>query len=323
MSYHITVIGSAFDAGHIEHIRTAADAAGCTVRFCPDWDSSLPHLAQTEILFAPSDSRSPSMIPEMPRLKWFSSYYAGVDPLVVPGVLPEGVLLTNGSGAYGITIAEHIIMVSLMLMRRMPEYEHFVRTHQFRSDLVIGSLYDANVVVCGTGDIGTQFAKRVRAFCPATVIGLNRTGHEAEGFDRVLPISRLDEVLKDADLLVLTLPGTPHTDDLLTAGRIASMKKTAFLVNVGRGNCIDQTALIDALNRGDLAGAALDVFRTEPIPENDPAWNTPGLLVTPHCSGKMTMQYTRDTLVAGFCDNLRRFCEGQPMNNVVDFSLGY
>ena len=323
MGYHITAVGSAFDAGHIENIRNTAASLGCTVRFCPDWDSSLPHLAQTEILFAPSDSRSPSMVPEMPHLKWFSSYYAGVDPLVVPGVLPEGVLLTNGSGAYGITIAEHIIMVSLMMMRRMPEYEHFVRTRQFRSDLVIGSLYDANVVVCGTGDIGTQFAKRVRAFCPASVIGLNRTGHDAEGFDRVLPMSRLDEVLPQADLLVLTLPGTPHTDDLLTAGRIASMKKTAFLVNVGRGNCIDQNALIDALKAGNLAGAALDVFRTEPIPENDPAWNTPGLLVTPHCSGKMTMQYTRDTLVDGFCENLRRFCTGEPMHNVVDFSLGY
>jgi phosphoglycerate dehydrogenase-like enzyme len=101
------------------------------------------------------------------------------------------------------------------------------------------------------------------------------------------------------------------------------MKKTTFLINVGRGNCIDQDALIRALNSGDLAGAALDVFRTEPIPENDPAWNTPNLLVTPHCSGKMTMQYTRDTLVAGFCENLRRFCTGEPMHNVVDFSLGY
>ena len=84
MGYHITAVGSAFDAGHIENIRNTAASLGCTVRFCPDWDSSLPHLAQTEILFAPSDSRSPSMIPEMPHLKWFSSYYAGVDPLVVP-----------------------------------------------------------------------------------------------------------------------------------------------------------------------------------------------------------------------------------------------
>jgi len=323
MRWSVTVVGSAFDAGHIEKIRATSDSLGCAVRFCPNWDAALPHLAGTQILYAPSDARSPEMIRQAPHLRWFASCYAGVDPLLAPGVLPEGVLLTNGSGAYGITIAEHIIMVSLMMMRRMPEYEHFVDTRQFRSDLMIGSLYGANVVVCGTGDIGTQFAKRLRAFCPAAITGINRTGHEAPDFDRVLPVSRLEEVLPEADLLVLTLPGTQQTDDLITKERLASMKPTAFLVNVGRGNCIDQAALIDALKEKRLAGAALDVFRTEPIPEGDPAWNTPGLLVTPHCSGKMTMQYTRDTLVDSFCDNLRRFCTGQPMHNLVDPVLGY
>ena len=323
MTYNVCVIGSAFDGGHVEKIRSAAEAENCNVRFFPDADNALPHLKDAHILFAPSDARSPALIRQAPELKWFSSYYAGVDPLMAPGALPEGVLLTNGSGAYGITIAEHLIMVCLMLLRRMPEYETFVDHRQFRSDLVIGSLYGANVVVCGTGDIGFQFAKRLRTFCPAAIIGINRTGHEVEGFDRVLPMDDLDQVLPDADLLVLTLPGTRQTDDLITKERLASMKKTAFLVNVGRGNCIDQDALIDALNHGRLAGAALDVFRTEPIPERDPAWNTPGLLVTPHCSGKMTMRYTRDTLVDGFCDNLHRFCRGETLHHVVDPKLGY
>lgn len=323
MSYNVCVIGTSFDAGHIEKIRSAAAAQNCSVCFYPDHDAALHHLADTHILFAPSDARSPALIKGAPKLKWFASCYAGVDPLMAPGAFPKDVLLTNGSGAYGITIAEHLIMVSLMLLRRMPEYEAFVDSRQFRSDLVIGSLYGANVVVCGTGDIGTQFARRLRAFCPAAIIGVNRTGHEAEGFDRVLPIEELDQVLPQADLLVMTLPGTRETDGLISAQRLASMKKSAFLVNVGRGNCIDQDALIDALNSGRLAGAALDVFRTEPIPADDPAWNTPGLLVTPHCSGKMTMQYTRDTLVDTFCDNLRRFCTGEPLKHQVDLSLGY
>ena len=323
MAYEIAVVGTAFDAGHIEKIRAAALAQNCTVSFYPDADAAIPHLGSTQILFAPTNSQSPELVKNAPGLKWFASYFAGVDPLMVPGILPENVLLTNGSGAYGITIAEHMIMVSLMLMRRMPEYQQFVENREFRSDLMIGSLYDANVVICGTGDIGSQFAKRLRAFCPSRIIGLNRTGKTAEGFDEVLPMSRLDEVLPQADLVAMTLPGTPFTDNLISADRIASMKKTAFLINVGRGNCIDQDALIHALNSGDLAGAALDVFRTEPIPENDPAWNTPNLLVTPHCSGKMTMQYTRDTLVDSFCENLNRFCSGQPMFHVVNPALGY
>ena len=323
MAYEIAVVGTAFDAGHIEKIRAAAQAQNCTVSFYPDADTAIPHLGNTQILFAPTNSQSPELVKNAPGLQWFASYFAGVDPLMVPGVLPENVLLTNGSGAYGITIAEHMIMVSLMLMRRMPEYQQFVENREFRSDLMIGSLYDANVVICGTGDIGSQFAKRLRAFCPSGIIGLNRTGKTAEGFDEVLPMSRLDEVLPQADLVALTLPGTPLTDNLISADRIVSMKKTAFLINVGRGNCIDQDALIHALNSGDLAGAALDVFRTEPIPENDPAWNTPNLLVTPHCSGKMTMQYTRDTLVDSFCENLNRFCSGLPMLHVVNPALGY
>ena len=323
MAYNIAVIGTAFDAGHIEKICGTAEKNGCTVSFYPDHDAALPCLSDVDVIFGPSDGRSPALVKAAENLKWFASYYAGVDPLMVPGAFREGVLLTNGSGAYGVTIAEHMIMVSLMLLRRMSEYQQLVANRDFRSDLMIGSLYGATAVICGTGDIGVNFARRLRAFCPAKIIGVSRSGRPVEGFDQVLPISRLDEVLGSADLVTMTLPGTKETNDLISRERIAAMKPTAILLNVGRGNCIDQDALIEALNAGKLAGAALDVFRKEPIPQEDPAWNTPNLLVTPHCSGKMTMKFTRDTLVETFCDNLGRFCTGQPMKNLVDPGLGY
>ncbi|MGM9627194.1 MAG: D-2-hydroxyacid dehydrogenase [Faecousia sp.] len=304
-------------------MRSAAEENHCTVSFYPDIDAALPCLADCDILFAPSNAQSPALVKQAVNLKWFASYFAGVDPLLQPGVLRKNILLTNGSGAYGITIAEHMIMVSLMLLRRMPEYAAFVKNKEFRSDLMIGSLYGANVVICGTGDIGQSFAQRLLAFCPAKITGVNRTGRNVQGFDSVIPMERLDAVLPQADVLALALPGTKHTEGLISAQRIAAMKKTAILLNVGRGSCIDQDALIDALNEGQIAGAALDVFRTEPIPQDDPAWNTKKLLVTPHCSGKMTMQYTRDTLVNTFCENLKRFCEGSPLLHVVDTELGY
>ena len=323
MAYNITVVGTAFDHLHKQQLLAAASDTGCTLRFCETYDDALPYLSKTHILFAPSDARSPEIVRVTPNLVWFASYFAGVDPLVKSGVLPKDVLLTNGSGAYGVTIAEHMIMVTLMMLRRYPEYREFVDTKQFRSDLMIGSLYGSTVVIAGTGDIGSKFAQRLRAFQPAKIIGINRSGRTAPGFDEVYPISRIEEVLPQADILALTLPATPETNDLITRERFAMMKETAFLVNVGRGNCLDQDALIDALNEGKLAGAALDVFRTEPIPENDPAWNTKNLLVTPHCSGKMTMAYTRDTLVDTFCENLRRFHKGEPMLHRVDPELGY
>lgn len=323
MSRKIAVIGTAFDSRHLEKIRATAAEQGCSVAFYPGHDEALPHLGDVDILFGPSDARSPELVRAAPGLKWFASYYAGVDPLVKARVLGEDVLLTNGSGAYGVTIAEHMIMVTLMLLRHYGEYREFVENKEFRSDLMIGSLYDATVVICGTGDIGQQFARRLRAFCPAKIIGVNRTGRAVEGFDEIVPIEALDRVLPQADVLALTLPGTPQTNNLISKERLAAMKKTALLVNVGRGNCLDQDALVEALNSGNLAGAALDVFRTEPVPEDDPVWNTRNLLFTPHCSGKMTMAYTRDTLVNTFCENLTRFCAGLPLKHMVDKSLGY
>lgn len=323
MFHSIAVLGTAFDENHKAKIRTAAESCGCTVRFYQTHDEALPNIGDSTIFFGPSDARSPEMVKAMPNLNWFASYFAGVDPLLPAGRLPEDVILTNGSGAYGVTIAEHMTMVTLMMLRRYPEYYQMVQNKDFSSDLMIGSIYGANIVICGTGDIGSKFAARLRAFCPAQIIGVNRTGRAVEGFDRVIPMPEIDTVIPEADILALTLPGTPLTNNLISRDRIAAMKKGSYIVNVGRGNSIDQDAVIDALNAGHLAGAALDVFRTEPVPQEDPAWNTEGLLFTPHCSGKMTMAYTRDTLVDSFCDNLLRFHKGEPMRHVVDRSLGY
>lgn len=323
MNRIIAVIGTAFDENHKHRLQTAAESCGCTIRFYPDNDAAIPHMQDIQIVFGPSDGRSPDLVKASPKLEWFASYYAGVDPLIKTQVLSPDQILTNGSGAYGVTIAEHMTMVTLMMLRRYPEYYDFVQAKQFRSDLMIGSIYGATIVICGTGDIGGNFARRLRAFCPAKIIGVNRSGRCTPDFDEVVKIENIESILPQADVLALTLPGTPETNNLISRDRIAMMKKGAFLVNVGRGNCLDQDAVIDALNEGHLAGAALDVFREEPIPENDPAWNTPGLLVTPHCSGKMTMVFTRDTLVDTFCENLKRFHSGEPMLHVVDKSLGY
>lgn len=323
MNRNIAVIGTAFDENHKRRLEAAAEATGCTVRYYTDNDAAIPHMQDVQIAFAPSDGRSPDLVKAAPGLQWFASYYAGVDPLIRTQVLSKDTVLTNGSGAYGVTIAEHMVMVTLMMMRRYPEYYGFVQTKQFRSDLMIGSLYGSTVVICGTGDIGSNFARRLRAFCPAKIIGVNRSGRCGADFDEVVKIEDIETVLPKADVLALTLPGTAETNNLISAERISMLKNSAFIVNVGRGNSIDQDAVIAALNAGRLAGAALDVFREEPIPEQDPAWNTPGLLVTPHCSGKMTMAFTRDTLVDTFCENLKRFHEGKPMLHVVDKSLGY
>ena len=323
MTHNIAVIGTAFEDRHREKITALAEKYGCPAAFYPSHLEAVPHLADTTILFGPSDVHSPKAVAAAPELKWFASFYAGVDPLLAPGVLPEGVLLTNGSGAYGVTIAEHLTMVTLMLLRRNPEYRQLVAQKGWRNDLKIRSIYGATFVICGTGDIGSKYAQRLRPFCPGKIIGVNRTGRAAEGFDEIVTIENLDKVLPQADVLVLTLPGTPLTANLITKERLALMKEDAYLINIGRGSCLDQEALVEALNAGKLAGAALDVFRTEPIPQEDDTWEAKNLIITPHCSGQMTLRYTRDTLVDMFCENLHRFFEGKPLLHTIDRELAY
>lgn len=323
MMHKIAVIGTAFEDHHKAKIRHTADTFGCDVAFYPSHEAALPYLKDTTIIFGPSNPQSPESVRNAPNLQWFASFFAGVDPLLAPGVLPEEVLLTNGSGAYGVTIAEHLVMVTLMLLRRNPEYQQLVAQKGWRNDLKIRSIYGSTIVICGTGDIGSKFAQRLRPFCPARIIGVNRTGRAAEGFDEIVPIENLDSVLPLADVLVLTLPGTPLTNNLISRQRLALMKADAYLINIGRGNCLDQEALVEALNAGTLAGAALDVFRQEPIPQEDPTWEARNLLITPHCSGQMTLAYTRDTLVDMFCENLSRFCQNQPLLHLIDRELAY
>lgn len=323
MTYNIAVVGTAFEEKHVQKIQETAKTHGCTAAFFSSHAEASAHLQDTHIIFGPADANSPKSAKAAPNLKWFASYFAGVDPLLKDGVLNEDVILTNGSGAYGVTIAEHLTMVTLMLMRRNLEYQQLVANKVFRNDLKIRSIYGSTIVICGTGDIGSKFAQRLRPFCPAKIIGINRTGQTAEGFDEIYPINEIDSILPLADVFALTLPGTPLTNNLITRERLALMMDTAFLINIGRGNCLDQDALVEALNAGRLAGAALDVFRTEPVPQDDPVWNTPNLLFTPHCSGQMTLAYTRDTLVDLFCENLTRFCQGQNLLHVIDRAQAY
>ena len=176
----------------------------------------------------------------------------------------------------------------------------------------------------GTGDIGSAFARRVKAFEPKSVVGLCRSGECSErSFDRIYRIDELDGVLRETELLVMCLPGTPETEGILSKERMELLPDDAYVVNVGRGSAIDEDALMECLESGKLAGAALDVFRNEPIPEGSPLWNTKNLLITPHVAGNLTIDHTLDTNVAMFCEDLIRYSEGKTLEHAVDKQLGY
>lgn len=320
MSRVICVVNEFINGSHKEQINATAEKCGFTVRYYQTKEEAAGHVSDGEVLFA----HWRSLLAEMPKLKWYCCSYAGVDPYQPPYRFPEGVMLTNSSGAYGVTIAEHLLMVTLMLQRRMLDYSEIVRSRGWINDLPVRSVQGSRITLLGTGDIGTTFAQRVRALCPKSIVGVNRSGRKPdEVYDAVYPMSELDKVLAETDILVMSLPSTPETVGVMGRDRIALLREDAILINVGRGSAVDQAALMDALNAGKLGGAALDVMTPEPLPADDPLWSTKNILLTPHVAGNMTLGYTCDKTVSMFCEDLENYAAGRPMEHLVDLKRGY
>lgn len=218
-------------------------------------------------------------------------------------------------------------MVTLMLLRRMPEYEGIMARGEWENDLPVRSLQGSEITILGTGDLGTTFARKARALGAGRIVGVSRSGKPRPGtegvYDELHSFRELDALLPRTELLVMALPGTPETTGLLSAERIALLPSTAYLVNVGRGTALDQAALADALNSGRLAGAALDVMVPEPLPAGDPLRRARNLILTPHVAGNMTLGHTCDVNVRMFCEDLARYAAGQPLRHLVDRTRGY
>ena len=303
-----------------KRISLVADKYGASIAFYSSTSPAIPNLADAEIVYG----SSPELIEHAPNIKWFCAASAGIDNYVKSGVF-EGrdILLTNSSGAFGLTIAEYIIMMSLYMMRRMPEYDKFIREKVWTGYMPIKNLKDSNIVVLGTGDLGSAFAKRVRAFEPKSLIGVSKSGNPVEHFDRVVKTDDLNDVVSDVDLLVMCLPGTPETTGILSRELIDRMPDSAYVVNVGRGSAVDEDALVSALKEGRLAGATLDVLRTEPLPPESPLWDVPNLYITPHISGQETTDWTKDKNYDMFAEDLENYLSGNPLVYLADIRKGY
>ena len=302
-------------------IDAAAEAAGFMVHYYDTQAALTPHIGDYEVLFG---HPVPALLRQASQLKWLCSDYAGVEKYLDDAVWPRpDCLLSNASGAYGPTISEHILMVLLMLLRRMPEYQADLCQRQWTFHTPIRSIIGSHVVMLGTGDIGSHTARRLKAL-GASVTGVCRSGRSKEpAFDRVVPIQELDSVLPSADALVMALPSTPETEGVLSRERIALLPERAYVVNVGRGSAIDQNALVEALVQRKLAGAALDVMTPEPLPADDSLWDCPNTIITPHVSGNMSLGLTCDIDVDMFCADLARYAAGEPLANLVDRTRGY
>ena len=323
MSRDICICLNFITEAHKSKIRETAEALGFTAHFFSgeQKEEAIECLQHCEIFYG----HTPSLLRAASAdLKWYCCAFAGVDPYCKDdGIFANPDCLLTNSNSYGVTISEHVIMVLLMMMRRMPEYTEVVRRHGWENQLPVRSIRSSAFTVLGTGNIGMNVAERLRGMGASRVIGLSRSGAPAAVFDEVYPISKLDDLLPHTETLIMALPGTAETLHILNRERIALLPANAYVINVGRGSAVDQDALRDALNAGQLAGAALDVFVPEPLPEDHPLWDTKNLIITPHISGNLTLGYTCDRNVEMFCEDLANYAAGRPLKGLVDRKLGY
>ena len=264
-----------------------------------------------------------AMLHGSPALEWLQTNSAGVEAYIQPGVLAGDTLLTNATGAYGLAIAEHMLGMLLELFKKLELYRDAQKSGAWQSQGAVKAVYGSTVLVLDMGDIGGEFAARCKAL-GAKVIGVRRSPRPCPEYaDEVHLLEDLDSLLPQADVVAVTLPGTDATRGLMSRERLAKMKEGAVLLNVGRGFIVDTEALCDALERGHLSGAGVDVTDPEPLPPTHRLWNIPTAVVTPHISGFYHLRDTHERIVGIFLENLRHFQAGEPLRNLVDFATGY
>lgn len=265
------------------------------------------------------------LVQQAEKLRWVQMTWAGTDIYTRREGFPAQVQLTNASGAFGRTISEYVLAGILAMYRNLPQYREQQKQAVWQSVGAERTLFGRTVLILGTGDLGSNVAKRLSGFDTVTV-GVRRTAGEAlPYFDEVRTFAELDALLPQADIVVGCLPNTPETAGLLSEKRLRSMKKDALLVNVGRGTLLSTDTLARVLADGQLSGAVLDVTDTEPLPATSPLWRMENVLLTPHVSGRGFGhdQGTEKLVWEIVTANLARYLEGKPLRNVVDMSRGY
>src|SRR5262245_37068666 len=274
-----------------------------------------PYIGSADILLTFGAHMADHVLEKGVKLRWIQALGTGVDGIVDRPPFREGVLVTNMHGLHGDSVPEAAIMLMLALARDLPRAmrnRNERKWERYPSRLLKGK----TVGIFGVSAIAKSLAPKCKSFGMG-VVGITSSVRPMEGFDRMVHRDRLEETVRGLDFLVLLTPYTSETHGIVGAGVLAAMKPTAFLVNLARGGIVDEEALVRALREKRLAGAALDVFATEPLPQDHPLWSMDNVIVTPHLGG-FHDQYAEQALPT-VEENLRKFLAGDidDMKNIV------
>jgi phosphoglycerate dehydrogenase-like enzyme len=257
-------------------------------------------------------------------IRWIHTSTAGFDWLLLPEVI-EGIdkghlEVTRSASTYSRAIGEFVVGAIFLLAKKFPELLNAQAERKWTVTEPL-ELSQMTLGIVGAGAIGSEVAWRARAL-GMRIIGIQRTPKATENFDEVLPPDQLLKLMHASDIVVLAMPLTSETRHMIAEPELRAMKVSAYLINVGRGALVDMKALKQALRETWIAGALLDVFDTEPLPEDDDLWDLPNLIVTPHTSFRSP--YNSERILAEFSDNLRRFINDEPLVNTMrNPTLGY
>jgi D-3-phosphoglycerate dehydrogenase len=257
------------------------------------------------------------------QLRWVQSSSAGVEWMwKVPGIADSDVLITNMRGAHASTIAEHTFAMLLAHTRGLRAYEQNQREHTWgRTEVTLSGIKGKTMGIVGFGNIGRAIARRATGF-EMQVLAVDAEAVPAgEGVEEVWPLSRLDEMCRVTDVLVIAAPMTPGSRGMIGQEQIRLLPRGSFLMQMSRGGIVKESALVDALEEGHLSGAGLDVTETEPLPVGDPLWTAPNLWITPHSSASSDL--TTELVWSILSENLARFQRGEELYNLVDKHRGW
>ncbi len=340
------VICSYFEEEHVERIRAVDERVRVLYREDlvppprwpgdhtgpPEWHRSgegekefLAMLGEAEVLYDFPRGHVRDLVRVAPRLRWVQASMAGAGEVAQKaGLQDTGVTVTTASGVYSGPLAEFVMMALLQHVKDLDRLRRDKAEKRWR-EAHTDTLYGKTLCIVGMGNIGRAVAARARPF-GMRVVGVKRVVREEDEAwryaDALYTTRDLHLALREADCVVVALPGTPATFRLLDAEAISAIKRGAYFVNVGRGKVVNERALIEALQRGHLSGAALDVFEEEPLPEESPLWKLPNVIVSPHSTDNVP-GLTNELQSELFCDNLRRYLDGEPLINELDKKLLY
>ena len=295
-------------------------------RRTPEQDEEfLAMLEEAEVLYDFPRGHVRDLTEIAPNLRWVQGSMAGAGEVAKKaGLLETDVVVTTASGVYSGPLAEFVLMAMLQHAKNLDRLRRD-RAEKAWRPAHTDTLEGKTLCIVGMGNIGRAIAERVRPF-GTRVVGVKRTVREDDPAwrhaDELYPTGSLHDALGEADYVAVTLPGTPETRHLVDAGAIGAMKRGAYFVNVGRGTVVDEGALVEALQDGHLSGAALDVFEVEPLPRESPLWELESVMISPHATDMVpSLINKRQTDL--FCENLRRYLDGETLVNLLDKKLLY